>query len=161
MPSKIGSICWCWLLKRQLRVQTTPRISCLLNESFVRPLDSCTQLRTEEYGTFFNAKLVLNYFRSSPGRVFQLDSKTTRLGRWSSWNTRWYSMLDKDLYRREMIIDNFWTFARDFSLGKKVPHSLFAIPSVPSPESDWPFFFFGCVNVFLLISYVILVIPRA
>lgn len=41
MPSKIGSICWCWLLKRQLRVQTTPRISCLLNESFVRPLDSC------------------------------------------------------------------------------------------------------------------------
>lgn len=47
-------------------------------------LTAATQLRTEEYGTFFNAKLVLNYFRSSPGRVFQLDSKTTRLGRWSS-----------------------------------------------------------------------------
>ncbi len=60
-PLKIGSICWRWPLKRQLRVQTTQRISCHLNEpSSVLDSTAAHSCRTDKSIEHFNAQLVFS-----------------------------------------------------------------------------------------------------
>ena len=77
---KIGWICWRWPLNRQLTIQTTPRISCLLNErrkSFM------------EYS-------MPNWFFDDPFFALAVSHQTLtllRLGR--PWHRSWYSMLDE------------------------------------------------------------------
>lgn len=84
-PLKIGSICWRWPLKRQLRVQTTQRISCHLNDPSSVHLTAAYSCRTEEYRKYFYAQFGVDWF-SFISRPFSYQTLTPRLGRWSSRN---------------------------------------------------------------------------